>query len=407
MYNFRDIRFWSKWLDDIADTQRSDGSVSYVAPPNWGESSYSVWPCWECAYTLFVWHCYNFYDDKRLLDNHYEGVKQQIEYFRRHANGLILDDALGDHMEPGHSVNSNPSPIDTPKDVCGTAYFYFCAWILSQMATVTDRESDAREYDSLAKDIKKAFIDKFVDPETFQVASGSQTSNALALYLDLVPDEHKDKILDNLVSEIVDKRRGHLKTGIIGTDALEQALPKYGRSDVMYGIASKTTFPSWGYGVVHGQTTIAEEFGCGHLYSVSMKMQGSVEKFFYKDVAGISPSSPGYLTILVEPKTVGDIASARASIDSIRGKVVVEWLVEDGRFTMKLSVPAGVNADVRLPTLDYKNVAITEGCTTIWEDNHYVHGVLGLTEGKERNDGTISVSTGSGSYEFVVSGTPG
>ena len=405
MYNFRDIRFWSKWLEDIADTQRADGSVSYIAPPNWGESSFRVWPCWECAYTLFVWHCYDFYDDRRLLENHYEGVKKQVVYFQRQAKGLILNDGLGDHMEPSHSVFSNPAPVDTPREVCGTAYFYRCVWILSRMAEITGRQSDAGEFSALAESIKEAFIEAFFDPDTCQVSSGSQTANALALYFDLLPENNRDKVLDNLIADIEEKKGGHLKTGIIGTDALEQVLPAHGRADVMYEIASKTTFPSWGYGVVNGQTTIAEEFGCSHLYSVSMKMFGSIEKFFYKDVAGICPSSPGFRTLLIHPKLVGTISSARAVIDSIRGKASVEWSVDHDGLSMRLAVPPGVDAEVRLPTVGLSNPAISEGGKPIWEAGAFIPGAPGISKGVSQEDQTVSLSVGSGTYEFFVSGS--
>jgi alpha-L-rhamnosidase len=403
MYNFRDILFWTKWLDDIADTQRADGSVSFVAPPNWGESSYRTWPCWECAYTLFVWHCYNFYDDRRVLETHYEGVKRQVEHFRAHAEEFILDDALGDHMEPGTDGSSNPSPVDTPKDLCATAYFYRCAQILSKMAEITERGDDRATYSTLAESIKAAFVERFLSPDTGAVATGSQTSNALALYLDLVPDDSKRRVLDHLVEEIVERRGGHLKTGIIGTDALEQALPECGRSDVMYEIASKKTYPSWGYGVVHGQTTIAEDFGCSHHYSVSMKMHGSIEKFFYKDVAGISPASPGYRTVLVFPKVTTKLSSARASIESLRGTLAVEWHAQENQFWMKLTIPAGVDADVKVPVVGYSNAVITESGEPIWKSETYVHGVPGVSAGKKENEDYIAFAVGSGTYEFSVS----
>ena len=166
MYYFRDIRFWSKWLDDIADTQRPDGSVSYIAPPYWGEDAFTVWPCWECAYTLFVWHCYGFYGDTRLLHKHYEGIKRQVEYFKRNAVELILEDSLGDHMEPRDALYSSAAPHDTPSNVCGTAYFYYCSSILSRIARVTGHGQDADEYEALAESIKGAFIETFFDRET-------------------------------------------------------------------------------------------------------------------------------------------------------------------------------------------------------------------------------------------------
>ena len=350
-----------------------------------------------------MWHLYNYYDDRQVLENHYDGVKRQVEYFSRHAKAFILDDALGDHMEPGTGVSSNPSPFETPKDVCATAYFYRCSQILSQMADITGQEDDAVTYLALAESIKRAFIEAFLDSETGKVATGSQTSNGLALYFDLVPEESRTKVLDHLVEEIVERRGGHLKTGIIGTDALVQALPELGRSDLMYEIASKTTFPSWGYGVVHGQTTIAEDFGCSHYYSVSMKMFGSIEKFFYRDVAGIRPSSPGYGTVTVFPKVPEKLAWAKASVESIRGPISVEWRTEKERFVLLLTLPAGVEATVHMPVLDFGSAVITEGGAAVWADNGHVSGVPGISAAEKTRDDYVSLSIGSGSYEFAAS----
>ncbi len=207
-----------------------------------------------------------------------------------------------------------------------------------------------------------------------------------------------------MVKEIVELRGGHLKTGIIGTDALVQALPKLGRAEVMYEIASKTTFPSWGYGIVHGQTTIAEDFGCSHYYSVSMKMFGSIEKFFYRDVAGISPRSPGYRTATVFPKVPTKLTWAKASVKSIRGTVAVEWRAEEDRFVLLLLVPAGVDADVQIPLLDFDIAKITEGAAVVWANGEYVDSVPGISAGENRRDGYVPFWVGSGSYEFTVRG---
>ena len=131
------------------------------------------------------------------------------------------------------------------------------------------------------------------------------------------------------------------------------------------------------------------------------------ECFLDKDLAGISPSSAGYRTILVHPKVVGDLTSARASIESIRGTAAVEWSVEEERFSMNLTVPAGVVADVKVPVLTLHSVVIAEGGNTIWEGGAYVHGVPGISHGKKMSEDTISFSVGSGSYEFLVFGSRG
>ncbi|MHC4981620.1 MAG: family 78 glycoside hydrolase catalytic domain [Planctomycetota bacterium] len=399
LYNFNAVRFWAKWLDDIADAQRNSGELPYICPPNWGESSYRPWPCWQCCYALFIWHLYRFYDDERVLVEHYEGLKKQVEYFRALAKDHILDEPLGDHMEPRDDGTSSFAPSRTPPALCGTAYYCFTTWIMAQSAGILGRSGENEEYASLAERIKNAFNDKFFNPQTNQYAQGSQTSNALALYLNLVPSDRRQAVLGNLVEDVLDKRGGHLSTGIIGTDALEQALPAGGRADVMYEIATKRTFPSWGYGVLNGQTTISEDFECSGLRSVSMKMLGSVEKFFYKDLAGLSPSSPGFRTIDIRPKVVGDLTWAKAAINSVRGRAAVEWKKGDGGLEMKVTIPANATAAVSVPKLGRANVEVTEGGRAIWSGGEFAQGAPGISGGRDDGD-YVTFDVGSGAYAF-------
>ncbi len=403
MLNFRDVRFWEKWLDDMRDSQKEDGSLPFISPPNWGEGSYSEWPCWECAYALFVWHCYRYHDDVPMLADHYDAVKKQVDCFHARATDGILPEPLGDHMEPSGEGTSIFAPRLTPADLTGTAYHYFTTWIVAQAAQVLGHEADAKTYAARAEDIKAAFNKKFFDPETDLYAEGSQTSQALALYLDLVPEGHEETVTDKLVEDILEKRHGHLMTGIIGTDALAQALPKCGRADVMAGLAMATTFPSWGYGALLGQTTISEDFECSPRHSVSMKMFGSVEKYFYRDVAGINLASPGYRTVVVRPRVVGDLTSAKASIESGRGLIAVEWEKGEGAFTMTVTVPPNATAEVHVPKLGLSGVSVTEGSTPVWQDGSFVGGVDGISGGTETDD-AVSLDIGSGTYAFELTG---
>ena len=74
----------------------------------------------------------------------------------------------------------------------------------------------------------------------------------------MVPEDRVNAVLKNLIDDILENHNGHLSTGIIGTNALVNTLPKYGRADVMYTIATQTTFPSWGEQVLKGATTLYE-----------------------------------------------------------------------------------------------------------------------------------------------------
>ena len=307
-------------------------------------------------------------------------------------------------MEPRHDGTSSFTPNRTPADLCGTAYFQRCAWILAQAAGILGREDDAREYAQLADRIKDAFSARFFDPETNQYAEGSQTSNALPLHLDLVPDGHEEAVVANLVDDIENKWGGHLSTGIIGTDALEQALPRYGRADVMYGIATKTTFPSWGYGVTIGQTTISEDFECSPNRSISMKMFGSIEKFFYKDVAGIGLTARGYRAIAFRPQLAARLDHASASIKTVRGLAAIDWQRDGDSLSMCVTVPHNSSGAVSVPTLGLgDNIVITEGDREVWANGAYIEGADGIQGATDEKD-CVTFDVGSGSYSFTLIG---
>ena len=119
-------------------------------------------------------------------------------------------------------------------------------------------------------------------------------------------------MLENLVHDILLAHLGHLSTGIIGTNALQQALPKYGRADVMYEIANKTTFPGWGYQIMRGATTVWETWDGDPDSCWNMKMFCNIEKFFFADLAGIAPSAPGYESITIKPNIAGDLEFVHA-----------------------------------------------------------------------------------------------
>jgi alpha-L-rhamnosidase len=398
LLSFQSARFWQKWLADLQDAQKSDGALPCVCPPYWHEFAYSDWPCWEVTYAILVWQIYRYCDDPIVLTDHYESLKRQLERFRSLAKDYSLSEPLGDHMEPREDGTSSSRPQRTSGYLCGTAYYYLCASITAQAAEVLGLKDDAQQYRELAGSIRRAFHQRFFDAGKRHYDTGSQCANALALAMDLVPAEYRGAVLDNLVSDI-DKRGGRLSTGIIGTDALTRALPACGRADTMYRIATQTDFPSWGYGVLHGQTTIAEDFECSHRYSVSMKMFGSVEKFFYRDLAGIQLVGPGYRHFDIRPQVVGDLIYARASLATVRGLIAVEWRREQQGLHLEVTVPVNTTATVHLPKLGHERVVVTEsgrpiaGTSREWQDTA---GITALAH----NGSDVILRVGSGIYRF-------
>jgi len=404
MYNFHDASFWSKWLDDISDSQKPDGDVPVVSPLHW-RNIYEEWPAWKSSYPLFVWYIYRYYDDERVLERHYDGLKKLVDFLGAFAEDYIVSRGLGDHMEPQTKISSF-TPQHTPVSLTSTAYYYCDAWIQSQVAEILGKTGDAKRYSDLAENIKDAFNRKFLDEDTNQYATNSQTSNALPLYMGMVPEGREKAVAKNLVEDVMINHNGHLSTGIIGTNALEQALPESGWANVMYEITTQTTFPSWGYEVMKGATTIWETFEYCSQHSLNMKMFASVEIFLYKCLAGISPASPGYSEIAIKPHIIDDLRDVSASIETVRGMTSSSWVKDGNGLHLDVTIPVNSQAEVSVPKMGLENVTIKESGEIVWEGDSYVGGVAGITGGSE-DDKYVTFHVGSGSYSFEIqSATP-
>ena len=167
----------------------------------------------------------------------------------------------------------------------------------------------------------------------------------------------------------------------------------------MYKIATQTTFPSWGYQVLKGATTIWEAFEYCPWCSLNMKMFGSVEMFFYKTLAGISPTSSGYKQIAIKPHAVGDLKNVSASVNTVRGEVKSSWVRDGDELRLDVTIPTNSQAKVSIPKMGLENVTIKESGKTLFHDGSYVDGVAGITGGSEDTN-YVTFDVGSGSYSF-------
>ncbi len=398
--NFDTASFWTKWLDDIADSQRADGCVPVVSPIHWRDPHDCYGPEtteWQSTYPLLVWHVYWHYGDKRVLEMHYDGLVKLVEYISAQAEDHVLPFGFGDHMEPQPDGSSSSGPVATPAELTSNAYYYFDTWIVTKAAKILGRREDAARYGELAAEIKAGFNRRFLNEDTNQYGFGSQCANAVALYFGLVPEERRAAVVENLVRDIRENHDGHLSTGIIGTNALIQALHRYGQAAVTYLIASQTTYPSWGEQVAKGATTLWETWEGNLEYSFNMKMFGSLEKFFYWDVLGICAVEPGYRRVVIAPQLVGELEWARGGLETVRGYIGIDWRQRDDFLEMEVIIPANCSAELRVPIGTMGTISV-DGAV-VWEEGDYVPGMAGLVGALERG-GAVGFELGSGFYKF-------
>ena len=407
MYNFDTARFWTKWCDDLGDAQRPDGQLPVIAPLHWRRThdSYGMLPVWWSHYALIPWSVYWFYDDERVLAEHAAGIGRLVDYLSSRADGHIVEFGLGDHMEPQQDGSTSSRPRHTPPALTSTAYYHFDARVAARAAAIVGRNEEARRYGALAAEIKAAFNRRFLDPESSQYATGSQTSNAVPLALGLVPEARLSAVLANLIREIEERHAGHLSTGMLGTNALVNVLSRHGAAELMYRIATQTTFPSWGYMIERGATTLWETWSDHReqKMSLNMKLLGSVEKFFYRDLAGIRATAPGFREVAIAPQVVADLEWVQAQVRTVRGEIAVDWRRRGTAFELNVTIPGNVTAQVTLPKRGLQEVRVQEGERPFWGSGRPTSRVPGVAAVAEHGD-RVTLQVGSGSYRFQLSG---
>lgn len=408
MFNFAMASFYTKFLRDISYAQREDGSLPDTVPAYLGRL-YPADPAWSAAYVTITWMMYQFYGDRRVLERHFESMKKYVIFLRDHSDDFIVKKLgkYGDWCPPG-----SIAPKRTPVELTSTWYFFHDTLLLSRIAGVIGREEDQRELETLAIDIRAAFNRTFLKEGEYAAnrfapvdRSPSQTSNALPLYLDMVPAESKPRVVERLLHGIVDEQDYHLDTGILGTRYLLDVLSDLGYTGIAFKVAAQRTYPGWGYMVEEGATTLWERWEkiCGGgMNSHNHIMLGSVDAWFYRVLAGIAPLSPGWKHIRFKPPVVEGLDSAQADLNSIRGKVSIAWKRRADEFSMELVVPVGSTGTVYVP-LQCEDRAIVLDWTVLWPEpppgdvTNQAAGLVG------REEDYVVFTVGSGEYVFKVS----
>jgi alpha-L-rhamnosidase len=344
--NFDMQSFLESFLQVMHDDQGRRGNFGDLAPANGPGKGAD--PTWSSAGLVIPWRLYQEYGDVAVLGAHYGGMCAFVDYLTSVARGGIVTGTYGDWSPPD---SMNPFPPEGT-DLVSTASYYRSAHILSGVAGVLGRAADAAGYAALASTVLAAFNAAFLDTSTSTYHGNiptayRQTSNALPLYLDMVPAAQVDAVVANLVTDIVSKGN-HLDTGIIGTMALFPALTQYGHVDTAYAVATQTTFPSYGYCISLGATTLWEQWQKDPR-SHDHSMFGTVDDWFFKYLLGIKPAAAGYKRIAVRPYVPSNLRSADGYRLTPYGRVSVGWAASATSFDIDVGIPSNTTALVSVP----------------------------------------------------------
>jgi alpha-L-rhamnosidase len=396
MLNLDVHELFAKWMRDVHETRDAEGRPLVIAPSSgdWGE--WGIAPPWHSAYVLIPQWLYQYGGDRRVLTELYDGMKRYVDLeFDRSTGGIVTNARLGDWVSP----EASPAGGNAPEDlrVSATAYLYTMLSSMRQSAVLLGRSADAAHFAGRAATVKTAFNDAFLDREAGRYrGSGDrgyrQTHNVLALAFGLAPDaETAQRVADGIAADVAAKGT-KLNTGVLGTKYLLPVLTEYGHEDVAYALATQTGYPSWGYMIENGATTMWEHWALearsrGHYFL------GTVDDWFYQHVAGIQVSkTAGYRELTIAPGVTGEMDWARATTQTPFGPVSSDWRRRDRTLTLNVDVPVGTTATIHVPAAN--PYAVREGGDRLARAD----GVIDVRQ----EDGKVLVKVGSGRYSFTA-----
>jgi alpha-L-rhamnosidase len=409
VFNFDMAAFYAKFLDDIRMAQKEDGSLPDVVPP-YLSRLYPADPAWSSAYATLVGLLWDHYGDRGVIAAHYASLKRYIEFLGRSADRQIIRTLgkYGDWCPPGGIV-----PKKTPVELTSTWYYYHDVLILARLAAVLGRGEEAQQYARLAEAVKAAFNDAFLGETQYAAIRVSpvdtypnQTSNALPLYLDMVPSDRKDKVVASLVQSVVRQQDYHVDTGILGTRYILDVLTEAGQGEAAYRMATQKSYPGWGYMLAEDATTLWERWE--KLTGPAMNSQnhimlGSIDAWFYRVLAGLSPLLPGWKAVRVRPRVLGDLTFVEAGLETVAGKVGAAWRRSEDTFSLDVTIPVGATGEIHIPLL-WHGARVLESGRVLWRAGHAVDVVPEVTLAGD--DGRCVVfKVGSGIYRFEVKKT--
>ncbi|HET7625075.1 MAG TPA: family 78 glycoside hydrolase catalytic domain [Verrucomicrobiae bacterium] len=366
-YIFDTQAFHEKWLQDMADAQKENGSVPDVAPSFWPIYRDDV--TWPSTTIILPGTLYEQFGDTAIVKRHYDSAKKWMDYMLQYVHdGIISRDSYGDWCVPPEDpklIHSRDPKRQTNHALLATAYFYHDARLMENYAKLSGKSDDAQHFNELAEQLKTAFNKRFLNRELGQYDNGTQTSCVLPLAFGLVPDDMREKVFACLVNNIQNVTHGHIGTGLIGGQYLMRVLTENGRADLAYEIASQKDYPGWGYMVEKGATTIWELWN-GDTADPSMNsgnhvmLVGDLAIWLYENIAGIKsdPAQPGFKHIIMKPEPTGDLIYAKATHRSPYGLIASDWRKNGNQFDWQIEIPPNTTATVYVPASGLSDVSL-------------------------------------------------
>ncbi|MEF2072650.1 family 78 glycoside hydrolase catalytic domain [Consotaella aegiceratis] len=398
-FNMDVAAFLTKWMEDLADGQSPDGAFPDVAPTKplnpYRLTPQPGAPGWGDAPVIMAWQHYLRYGDRDFLTAHYDKLARWLAHIERANPDGIRRNAVYNNYGDWLSVGP---PSD--RAVVATAYWIHLADLMQKIADVLGQRQDAAGYRQLGTHLRRAFEAEFVAADG-TIRGDTQTAYLLALDFDTLRPDLRAAAIERLLRKI-DEADGHLQTGFLGVRHLCPVLSDAGVAGRAYDLLLKDSYPSWGFSIRHGATTIWERwdgwtpekgFQSAAMNSFNHYAYGSVGEWLWARVAGIdwSEDDPGFRTIRFRPLFDDRIGFCKAGYRAPTGLVESEWTIATDHVDWRIVVPPNCRGVIELAAAP--DAVLRDGEPL---DDRESQGA----------DGTTRLSVSSGDHRFRIARKP-
>jgi alpha-L-rhamnosidase len=391
-YNYDIATLVRKVIRDMRNAQTAEGLIPDIAPEYVQfQGGFRDSPEWGSSGVILPWYMYQWYGDKQVLGESYQMMKRYVGYLENKSQNHILYFGLGDWYDMGPK-DLGPSQL-TPRGITSTAIYYYDLTILAKVAAILHKTDDEKKFTDLSVKVRAAYNTTFFNKQTNQYGTGSQTANAISVYMGLVDQNLKGKVIDNIIKDIRNHHNG-VTAGDIGFRYLLRVLDDAGRSDVIFDMNSRSDVPGYGYQLAQGATSLTESWQGNRISSNNHFMLGHLMEWFYSGLGGIrpAPNVMAFKQITIRPEIVGDVTHAKATFISPYGLIENEWTKTSTKFMMTTKIPVNTTATIYLPA--DKESSIKEGGKNLITAYHLKNATF--------ENGKIAIKVGSGTYSFTV-----
>ena len=356
---FNNHRLYAKWLQDLEDCQWPNGQLSDVAPAYW--RNYTDNMTWPGAFITVANMLYIRYGDLEPVRTHYDAMKRWLLHMKKYylKDGILIRDTYGDWCVPPESpelIHTRDTNRMTWPANLSTPYYYLYCKLMKGFAAKTGNYADTAYFENEMDFVRSAYNARYLDTLHGCYSNNTVTANLLPLAFGMVPEELEDKVFANIIDKTLDDFGGHVSTGVVGIQQLMTTLTEHGRGDLALRIATDTTYPSWGYMVKHGATTIWELWN-GDTGDPSMNsgnhvmLLGDLIPWYYSYLGGIRGFN-GYSRIILKPYLLEGLRRVTCSYNSVSGRIESNWRRKGDVFEWDILIPPNRTAEVWLPTAD-------------------------------------------------------